>query len=210
MQIDFILVFAYISAVILFLSTPGPVTVMVVNTAAKYGFKSGLATVAGTNTASLVLMALSFAVIQGAFSVSEKALAVLTFFGSLYLLVFAIGIIKDKIDLKQVKDDDRIKITKNHFKDGFIVGIANPKDVLFFIGFFPLFFNLSNNNYISMAVLSGLWIVLDYAILSGYSLVFSKITNNRVVNIISKLSGLILLLVAVYAIYHTLIDILDF
>lgn len=207
MTLDFVLIFAYISAIVLFLGTPGPVTVMVANTAARYNFKAGLATVAGTNTASLILMAVSFAVIQGAFAVSKTALAWLTFFGSFYLLYFAIGIIKDKIDLEQVAHDESIKISKNHFRDGFVVGISNPKDVLFFIGFFPLFFNVASNSYLAMTILIVIWILLDYLILSAYSLLFSKITSNKLVNSISKLSGTILLLVAIYAIWHTLSEI---
>ncbi len=64
----------------------------------------------------------------------------------------------------------------------------------------PMFLKISDNLNLSMLLLVLIWIVLDYMILSCYSFVFSKISNNRVANIINKLSGSILLLVAIYAI----------
>lgn len=198
MEVNLTVLVAYISAIILFLGTPGPVTVMVTNTSTKYGFKSGLETIAGTNTASLILISLSFAVIQGIFSISEQALLWLTLFGSLYILYFASSILKDRISLNALSEHSTSD-SKNHFKDGFIVGISNPKDVLFFIAFFPLFFGISDNKTLAMFLLLAIWVLLDYSILSIYALMFSKIKSNKVANIINKLSGFILACVAIYA-----------
>ena len=198
MEINFTVLVAYISAIVLFLGTPGPVTVMVANTSTKYDFKSGLKTIAGTNTASLILIGLSFAVIQGIFSISEQALLWLTLFGSLYILYFAITILKDRVNLNHLTDTP-ISNSKNHFRDGFIVGISNPKDVLFFIAFFPLFFGISKDKTLAMFLLLAIWVVLDYSILSIYALMFSKIKSNKLANFINKLSGFILACVAIYA-----------
>ena len=201
-MIDFALLTTYILSIVLFLGTPGPVTVLVVSASIKDGFLAGLKTVMGTNTDSLILIFISFIIIKGVFSISEIALNWLTLIGSLYLLYFSIGIIRDKVDIQRTIDENSNKITKNHFKDGFLIGISNPKDILFFIAFFPMFLSVYPNSIgISMSILVIIWIILDYSILSTYSFVFSKISNNKIVNIINKLSGMILLLVALYAIY---------
>ncbi|MDO5650860.1 MAG: LysE family translocator [Moraxella sp.] len=202
---NYTLILTYILTIVLFLGTPGPVTVMVANNSSRYGFLAGFATIAGTNAASLVLIGISFAVIQGLFTVSETALLYLTLFGSLYLVYFAVGIIKDKIDIQSINMSSTKTLSKNHFKDGFVVGISNPKDILFFIAFFPMFFGVADNSFLAMFILVMVWVLLDYVILSCYSLIFSKIVNNAVVNVIGKLSGSILLCVAVYMIYKTLI-----
>ncbi|MFW2177582.1 MULTISPECIES: LysE family translocator [unclassified Moraxella] len=199
------LIIAYISAIILFLGTPGPVTVMVANTSTKYGFKAGIKTVAGTNTASLLLIALSMAVIQGLFAISEQALLWLTLFGSLYVLYFAIGILKDRVEINLNKQTNSPSVDKKFFKDGFLVGISNPKDVLFFIAFFPMFFGVAEDKLLAMGILVSIWVVLDYGILSVYSLLFSKVTNNKIANVINKLSGAVLACVAVYATVMTAI-----
>lgn len=201
-MIDYPLLLAYFLAILLFLGTPGPVTVLVVNTSVKSGFKSGLATVAGTNTASLILIALSFVVLQGVISVSDTAMLWLSLLGAVYLIYFSIRIIKDKIDLQQTLQESSGLITKHHFKDGFLIGISNPKDVIFFVAFFPLFLEVSSNLYTSMLILTLVWIVLDYGILAGYCFVFSKVNNNKVANTISKLSGIILLLIGIYVLWE--------
>ena len=62
-MIDISVLFAFIGAVILFLSTPGPVTVMVVNNGIRQGFLASLFTIIGTNLASLILILISFLVL---------------------------------------------------------------------------------------------------------------------------------------------------
>lgn len=199
---NYSLLATYMLSIVLFLGTPGPVTVLVVSASIKDGFWAGVKTVMGTSTASLILIAVSFAIIQGVFSVSEAALNWLTLVGSLYLLYFAIGILRDKANIQQTISENAGKVTRRHFRDGFLIGISNPKDILFFIAFFPMFLGVYPNNVgVSMLVLVMVWVALDYSILSCYSFIFSKINNNRTVNVISKASGSILLLVALYAIY---------
>lgn len=202
-MIDYSLLVAYFLAILLFLGTPGPVTVLVVSASVKSGFKAGLATVAGTNIASLVLIAISFIILQGVFSVSETAMLWLSFLGAFYLIYFSITIIKDKIDIKQTVQESSSLVTKNHFKDGFLIGISNPKDVIFFIAFFPLFLEVSSDIYSSMLILTLVWILLDYSLLSIYCFIFSKVSSNRVANIIGRVSGAILLLIGIYVLWET-------
>lgn len=85
----------------------------------------------------------------------------------------------------------------------FSIGISNPKDVIFFIAFFPLFLKVSSDIYSSMLILTLVWIALDYSILSIYSFIFSKVSNNKIANTISKSSGLILLFIAIYILWET-------
>lgn len=212
-MIDITVVFAFIGTVLLFLSTPGPVTVMVINNSSRQGFLAGLATIAGTNTASLVLIAISFLVLYGVLAVSEYLLTWLTLFGSLYLLYYAIQLIKESFSAKPLSfDETNIKTTgtnkasqsyPTYFRQGLFVGVSNPKDILFFMAFFPLFFNVSANIKVSMLVLTLLWVILDYAILSLYSVIFAKIKHQSFVAWVGKLSGVLLFAVAIFGIYKT-------
>ena len=209
-MIDVVVLLGFISSVVLFLSTPGPVTVMVANNSSKQGFLAGVLTIAGTNAASLVLIAISFLVLYGVLNVSEILLSYLTLFGSLYLLYFAIQVIKDSLDVKPLElntqDNELIKkpIFK-YFKQGFLVGISNPKDVLFFMAFFPLFFGISENIGIAMMILTLTWVILDYGILSLYGVIFAKIKNQAFIAWVGRVSGLILLCVAVFGVYKTVV-----
>lgn len=200
------LLITYILSILLFLGTPGPVTVLVVSASIKDGFMAGLKTVAGTNTASLILIGISFIIIKGLFTVSETALNYLTLFGGLYLLYFAITILKDRIDITKAMDANSTKVSPHHFRDGFTIGLSNPKDILFFMAFFPLFLGVYPQINQSMLILTVIWVLMDYAILTTYSFIFSKVSNNQVANGINQLSGGILLLVAVYIVSKTTIS----
>ena len=197
-MIDLYLVAAYVAAIVLFLGTPGPVTVLVANASVRGGLGAGILTVAGTNTSSLLLISASFLAIQGLFSVNEQALTWLAFMGSFYLIYFAVPIIVSRAHLES---DQTTVPRKGYFWTGFAVGLSNPKDVLFFIAFFPTFLGVSSDVHVSMLVLVLIWIALDYLILSGYALVFSRYINNTIANIVSRASGVLLLLVALYSVY---------
>jgi len=197
-MIDLYLVAAYVAAIVLFLGTPGPVTVLVANASVRGGLGAGILTVAGTNTSSLLLISASFLAIQGLFSVNEQALTWLAFLGSFYLIYFAVPIIFSRVHLEK---GQATVPRKGYFWTGFAVGLSNPKDVLFFIAFFPTFLGVSPNMHFSMLVLVLVWIVLDYLILSGYALVFSRYLNNKIANIVSRASGALLLLVALYSLH---------
>ena len=200
MNLDYYLIFAYVASIVLFLGTPGPVTILVVNSSVRSGFRAGLSTILGTNLASLILIAISFIVIKGVFSINQNILTWLTLFGALYLIYFSIDIIKTS-DAFNKDENTTLTQNKSFFRNGFIIGISNPKDILFFIAFFPSFLGISDNLYISMLILVIVWIILDYLILSVYSLFFSKIMNAKLAKYISLSSGLILLGLALYILY---------
>ena len=206
-MIDVAVLSAFVGSVVLFLSTPGPVTVMVVNNSAKQGFLAGFATIIGTNIASLMLIGASFLVLYGVFQVSEYLLTYLTLFGSLYLLYFAIQIIKDSFNAKPLPLDVADKSNQplmNYVTQGFLVGISNPKDVLFFVAFFPLFFNVDKNINIAMMVLTLTWVALDYGILSLYSMMFAKIKHQSFIAWVGRLSGIMLAIIALIGLYQTI------
>ncbi|WP_236872833.1 hypothetical protein [Burkholderia sp. NRF60-BP8] len=50
---------------------------------------------------------------------------------------------------------------------GFVVGIANPKDLLFFVAFFPRFVGITPDSRVSLAILAALWIAVDFTVLTA-------------------------------------------
>lgn len=90
------LLLGFMAAVFTFLASPGPVTLLVINNGAK-GFAAGLFTIFGTNVASLVLILVSYLVIQSVFGINEAYLSLLQIAGSLYLLYFAFSMLSQAI-----------------------------------------------------------------------------------------------------------------
>lgn len=182
----------YILAVLLLIMTPGPVVALITSVATRSGSRRAFSTLIGTNMASLVLMAAAILMLTGMMSLSEVGLALLNIPGSMY-----IGYIALQGILSQVSTAEQPLTAKGKgVWGGFITGLSNPKDILFFIAFFPQFIPVTASFSASVLLLALVWIVLDFAILSFYILAIKRWVRTHHQRIISLLSSWILLMIA--------------
>ena len=194
---------AYILTVFLFLIIPGPVNLAVVEAAAKRGFKGALCAVAGTNAASLCLIATAGLMMAGVGKLNPRLLDYLALAGSLYLLYYGVSLWRNRRPHQQT----HAKIPKSHSKifiGAFAVGISNPKDVIFFMTFFPPFIGQLGMDLLpALLVLTALWCVLDYAILLAYGLGIAKIITPQREHIIQILCAVLFIGFGAYALFRT-------
>lgn len=182
----------YALTVLLLITTPGPVVALVTSVAARAGSRQAFSTLIGSNTASLILMAVAILMLTGVMSLSELSLALLGIPGSLY-----IGYIARQGILSPVSTaEPRLETQNQGIWGGFITGLSNPKDILFFIAFFPQFIAVTASFSTSVMVLSLVWIVLDFAVLSFYILAIKRWVRPQHQRIISLISSWILLAIA--------------
>jgi len=187
------LLITYTLAVLLLIMTPGPVVALITRVAAGSGSRQAFATLIGTNTASLVLIALAILMLSGVMSVSALSLAVLGIPGSLYIGYLALqGIL---IPSSPQGADSTVSHKKGLW-GGFITGLSNPKDILFFVAFFPQFIAVTHSFSTSVALLSLVWVILDFAILSFYILAIKHWVSARHQRAITLISSWILLVIA--------------
>ncbi|EPY8429996.1 LysE family translocator, partial [Citrobacter youngae] len=81
-------------------------------------------------------------------------------------------------------------------------GVSNPKDILFFVSFFPQFITITHNFATSMLILTLVWIIFDVAVLSFYIVIFKRWMPTRFVRYSVFISSLFLLAVAVFGIIY--------
>lgn len=160
---------AYILAVLMLLLTPGPVVALVTGTAARYGSRKAFATVAGTNGASLVLIVLATLMLAGVVSLSPLLLYLLGTAGSLYIGWSAAVSLRSFTE-KEPTVEQTVLNNRGGIVRGFLTGISNPKDILFFVAFFPQFIAVTSDFTASIVTLSFVWVVFDFTILSLYIL----------------------------------------
>src|SRR5699024_10887009 len=139
----------YIISVTTFLILPDPVNLFVVNSTLKYGIKGTILAIVGTNLASLVLIAIAGFLIAGADSIDHRILDVLTLLGGLFLLYYGVMQVRDAArNPQESAEKNTITASRNSLthsspikliSQAFAIGISNPKDVIFFIAFFPPF-----------------------------------------------------------------------
>ncbi|WP_261641467.1 LysE family translocator [Erwinia mallotivora] len=197
---------AYILSVMMLLLTPGPVVALITGTAARYGYRSAFATAVGTNGASLVLIALATLTLKGVVSLSPVWLWLTGVAGSLYIGYTAL----QSLLSRPAQDGPTVKPAINHrggFFRGFMTGIANPKDILFFVSFFPQFIAVTRDFSTSIMTLCVVWIFFDFAILTLYILTVKRWMPSRHGRIIELTSSLFLLGVALCGVIYNVLEI---
>jgi threonine/homoserine/homoserine lactone efflux protein len=118
---------------------PGPSVLFVVGRALAYGRRTALASVAGNEVGSLVLVG---AVALGVGTVVERSLLVFTTIklcGAAYLVFLGVRAFLRRHD--QAGDQD-LPAERSGWRaglDGFLVGVANPKTAVFFAAVLPQF-----------------------------------------------------------------------
>ncbi|WP_420035177.1 LysE family translocator [Streptomyces sp. cg28] len=139
MSTDRLLAFAAMS--LLLIVIPGPSVLFVVGRALSQGRRAALTTVAGNTAGSYVLVA---AVALGVGAVVERSIAVFTVLklaGAAYLVYLGVQAIRQRRSLQTVfaATDGQPAKNSRTFWEGFAVGVANPKTIVFFAAVLPQF-----------------------------------------------------------------------
>ena len=193
--------FLYCTAVVVMIATPGPVMLLVASAGLQGGYKRALQTIFGTNLASLVLIVLSILILKGALNINEQWLNGIKVLGCLYIAYIGFDILKEVFTRSSSENAMSLNAVSGGFKNGFFVGISNPKDIIFFASFFPQFTGVSSDLNLSLMILTISWIILDFATLSLVYLSFNRLAKSAWYPKLLALCGLILIAVAIYGIY---------
>ncbi len=136
---DALLAFAVLAFAIIII--PGPSVMFVVSRALAYGRRAALLTVVG-NAAGFYVQVLLVAVGVGALlERSIVAYNTVKFVGALYLVWLGVQTFRRRSELAQVVDATEIQPHGSILLDGFIVGISNPKTIVFFAAVLPQYVN---------------------------------------------------------------------
>lgn len=193
------LLLIYVFSVVALIVTPGPVVALIINTSLQAGSRRALWTAAGTNLASLILALLAVLILSGSFSVSPRLLSGISFFGCLFILHLAIQGLRCPPGQGIQAERSR----SSGVGTGFLVGISNPKDIIFFVAFFPQFIHVADSFSASVAWLTGLWVLIDFVVLAGYIAVARQAFALKYRVGINRVACLVLLAVALIGLVHS-------
>lgn len=190
----------YVLTIVVMIATPGPVMLLVASAGLKNGYRAALQTILGTNFASLILITISISVLKGILSINELVFIIIKLLGSLYIAYIGIDLLKEA---RQTHTASMTPITTANggFKKGFLVGISNPKDIIFFSSFFPQFIGIHHSINISLSILVIVWIVLDFITLSIVYKMFHTISKSKIYPKLLASCALLLICIAAYGIY---------
>ncbi|KAA1426060.1 LysE family translocator [Nocardioides antri] len=127
-------------AALVLIVIPGPSVVFVVGRAVSYGHRVALASVVG-NTAGLFLVMTLVAVGLGAVVAESIALfTVIKLLGAAYLVWLGLQALRHRRDMRVEDGAVRSPLTwRRAVRQGFVVGVSNPKGFLLFAALLPPF-----------------------------------------------------------------------
>jgi len=126
---------AFVLAVIVFLAIPGPGNLALLTSAAKGGLRGGLAATLGVIAGDQVLMWAAVAGVAAVLATEPDLFQALQFVGAAYL-----SFVGYKMWTAQPGDEPIINITAGlYFRQSFWITLLNPKAIMFYMAFFPLF-----------------------------------------------------------------------
>lgn len=151
---------AFVVASLLFIQVPGPSLLFTIGRALTVGRRDALLSVVG-NSLGLVIQAVAVAIGLGALvAASSTAFTVLKLLGAAYVVWLGVQAIRHRADarLAMALGDEVVRRRSSSLasvRTGFVVGMTNPKTVVFFAAFLPQFLD-SNAPAAPQLVLLGL------------------------------------------------------
>ncbi|WP_175650523.1 LysE family translocator [Pseudomonas sp. Marseille-P9899] len=185
------LLIAYLGTVILLIATPGPVVLVVVETSSRAGTATAVKTALGANAASLILVAAAAAVLAGSLAISPQLLQWGGLLGCLFIGWLGLSGLRDS-----ASTETGVAPRASGWWQGFVIGISNPKDILFFVALFPQFIPVTESFGTSIGLLALLWLIVDLSILALYIGLMRHSLAQRYRASVSRVSAGLLLLVA--------------
>jgi threonine/homoserine/homoserine lactone efflux protein len=153
---------AFVATACVLIVVPGPSVAFVIGRALTLGRRAGLATVAGNATGVyLQVVALAF----GIGTIVEDSVLVFTVIklvGAAYLVFLGVQAVRHRRRLAQVLETTcEPRTTRRLWRDAFVVGVANPKTIVFFAAVLPEFVNRSAGRVpVQLLVLGAIFVAM--------------------------------------------------
>jgi leucine efflux protein len=129
---------SFVAAIIVFQIVPGAGTLVILNATARNGIGAGLGSVWGTLAGDFIYMVAAVAGLAAVMNANPILFRGLQWFGAAYLCWMGFQLIRSRVEGGWVIEEP-VKSGSMYFRQAFAVSLTNPKVVLFFVAFFPLF-----------------------------------------------------------------------
>lgn len=129
---------SFLLAILVFQLVPGPGTVAILNATARNGVGAGFGAVLGTLAGDFLYMLAAVAGLAAVMHAHPVLFQSLQWFGAGYLVWIGIGLLRAP-SAGEATDAEPRRSAGVYFRQACAVSLTNPKVMLFFVAFFPLF-----------------------------------------------------------------------
>jgi threonine/homoserine/homoserine lactone efflux protein len=185
-----------IMATIVFLMLPGPGTFCVLTCTAQRGLRGGFASLAGLMLGDAVLMFLAAIGVAALLQAHPLLFQGMQYLGAAYLAYLGFGLLT-------AKSGERAAVVPfsnaADFRRGFLVTLINPKAIVFYMAFFPLFIDpVTHQGALTFVAMGGIisTCTLFYGsllVLAGNAAAKRLAKNRRVAAFASRAAGIFLI-----------------
>lgn len=209
MELNLSLLLVYILSVLMLVATPGPVVALIINTSMNAGPRQALLTAVGTNAASLLLALLAVLMLTTGLSLDPRLISWVSLLGCCFIGWLAIQGLRELSAAPGSQPEARLPQRRGQgLATGFLVGIGNPKDIIFFVSFFPQFIQVGRSVQHSALLLTLVWVLIDFAVLGAYILMARQGFSLKYKRLVTGLSSLVLLAVALVGLVYSVLELL--
>ena len=147
---------------LILIAIPGPSVLFVISRSLSFGRRAGLATVVSNSVGEYVLV---IAVAVGIGPLVEDSIVAFTaikLVGAAYLIYLGIQAVRHRRSVVTALDADGASTsTRRMLRDGFIVGVSNPKSMVYFAALLPQFIDRSAGHpSLQLLLLGGIFIAI--------------------------------------------------
>ena len=160
---------AYLSTVLLLMSTPGPSQLLMLSNSIENGFRRSIFTACGDLTANFLQMLVASYGLASVIRGSAEFFIWIKWAGVGYLIYLGLRQIFARRTI-DVQGQRKERSLASLYWQGFITSASNPKAVIFFAALFPQFINPSEPLLSQFAILSATYITIDGTLLCFYGL----------------------------------------
>jgi threonine/homoserine/homoserine lactone efflux protein len=187
-------------ATFIYAISPGPGLFAVLATSTRYGAIPALWLSIGHVVGDILYVSVAMFALTVLAQTIEQSMVYVKFFGATYLLFIGYQQWHSK-GVSFESDSERKSIIKLLFA-GFLVGGTNPKTIIFYLSFLPIFINLNNltlTTEVQVIVVVGVTVLFVLSLANVLGLKLRKhIEKPEVIKKVNKITGITMMLVGVF------------
>jgi threonine/homoserine/homoserine lactone efflux protein len=143
MDIDMWLAFTLASAILLII--PGPTILTVISYSVSHGYRAKIPLIIAVALGDSTALALSLLGLGALLAESAFWFQVVKWAGGLYLLFLGIRLLRAGIKPSEIHQETEYASSLKLFINTYLVTALNPKGIVFFVAFLPLFINANSD-----------------------------------------------------------------
>ncbi|RII29422.1 MAG: LysE family translocator [Geobacter sp.] len=149
---------SFLAAILVFQLIPGAGTLAILNATARNGVAAGLGAVFGTLAGDFIFMVAAAAGLAAIMNANPILFQALQWFGAAYLCWLGLQLVRAPVS-QDATTPEPLKSAWRYFRQGCAVSLTNPKVVLFFVAFFPLFLRPGSSHITLVAMMAHVTII---------------------------------------------------